>query len=254
MSSIIQFISEFEKKIPLESLLFFIYHIWLFVMLLSAIIVIGFGIYSPLDIPLVLVTLELFLLYMVPIIAIVQNIVRSKKDLKKVLCCIPFLIVGIIHTLTAFAVHLKLMIGEEHPNLLIYQLLLPIQKLLGITADPLIDGIINMHFPYNLLIPNVFYIVILPASLLIYLLPSIDYNREKITKEMKQIALLPLIFVIILVALQTAQLILGLIDDIMVEFFWAEILMNIGQALFLLVPILGLLYIRHYKKVMITDS
>jgi hypothetical protein len=254
MDSIAQFISEFGKKMPFESILFFTYHIWLFIMILSAILIIGTGIHSGLEVSLVLVTLGLFLLYIVPIVAIVQTIVRSRNDLKKVLYCMPLLIVGIIHTLTAFAVQIRIVMYVRETDPFTYTLLIPVQRLVELVANPLIEWIFNMNFPYNLLIPDVFYVVVLPASLLIYLLPSIDYDREKITKEMKQIALLPLICAIIPVILQTIQLKFGLIDDIMIKFFWTEILMNIGKFLFLLVPILGILYIKHYNKVMITDS
>lgn len=234
---------------PFEALLFFIYHIWLFFMVLTAMLIIGTGIHFGLDIYLVLITLGLFILYLVPIASIVQNIIKNQKDIKKVTFCMPLLIVGILHTISAFAVQIKIVVYEGHPDLFIYNLLLPIQKLVTIVADPLVEGIFNMEFPYNLLIPIAFYIVFLPVSLLIYLLPSIDYNRKKVTKEMKLIAILPLICVIIPVIVQTVKMSFGLIDDIMLKFFWVAIFLNIGKLVFFLVPLLGILYIKHYNNV-----
>lgn len=237
------------EKMPFEALLFYIYHIWLLVMVLTALLIIGTGIHFGLDISLVLITLGLFILYLVPIVSIVQNIIYNKKDTKKILCCIPLLIVGILHTISAFAVQIKIVVYEGHPDLLIYNLLLPIQKLVALVADPLVEGIFNMEFPYNLLIPTAFYIVFFPFSLLIYLLPSIDYNRKKVTKEIKLIAILPLICVIIPVIVQTVRMRFGLIDDVMLKFFWVEIFLNIGKLVFFLMPLLGILYIKHYNKV-----
>lgn len=244
-----KYVSYVIEEMPLESLLFFIYHIWLFVIVLTAIIVIGTGIHVGLDIFLIIITLGLFTIYLVPIFSIIQNIVSNKKEIKKVLCCVPLLIVGTCHIITAFSVQIKIVMYEGHPDLLIYTLLVPIQKLVGFVADPIIEEIFNMNFPYNMLIPIVFYIIIFPISLLIYLLPSIDYGKIRITKEMKLIALLPPICVILPVIMQIIRKSFGLIDNIMVEFFWTEILFNIGNFLFLLMPILGILYIKHYKRV-----
>lgn len=238
-----------RMRMPFEALLFFTYHIWLFIMGLTAVIIIGTGIHVGLDIFLVLITVGLFIVYLIPIATIVQKIIENKKDVKRVLCCTPLLFVGIFHIISAFAVQIKIVMYEGHPDLLIYKLLLPIQELVRLVADPLVEGIFNMQFPYNMLIPITFYVVLFPVSLLIYLLPSIDYNRKKVTKQMKLIAILPLVCVIVPVIVQTVRMSFGLIDDLMLKFFWAEIFLNIGQLVFFLIPILGILYVKHYNKV-----
>jgi hypothetical protein len=140
------------------------------------------------------------------------------------------------------------------PDSLIYTLLLPIQKIIEISVDPLIEAIFFLSFPYNLLIPVGFEIVILPISLFIYLLPSIGYDWKRSTREMKLIVILPLICIIIPVVAQTIKSSLGMIDEIMADFFWVEIISNIGQLASLLIPILGILYIIHYNKVRKSSS
>lgn len=145
----------------------------------------------------------------------------------------------------------EVMIHGSHPDSLLYALLFfPIQRLAETAIYPITYKIFYMGFPYNQLPSLVIYVVILPISLLIYLLPSIDYDRTKITKEMKLIALLPLLCVAIPVIVQTVKMRLGLIDELMIQFFWAEIVSNIQlMGFFLLMPALSILYIVHYHRV-----
>jgi len=248
MDLIGELVLKVREKMPLEALLFFMYHIWLVVIGLTMIVVIGTGIQFGLDIYALVMTLGLFVLFFVPIVSIGQNIVRSRKDVRKVLCCVPLLIAGMFQTMIAMINHTKVMIYESHSDSLIYALLLPIQRLAEIVLYPITNEIFYMGFPYNQLPQITFYIVLLPISLFIYLLPSVDYDRMRITNEMKLIALLPFLCVAIPVIVQTVQMSLGLIDEIMIKFFWVEIFSNIRRMGFILMPILGILYVRHYNR------
>lgn len=253
MSLISEFALKIRKKMPLEALLFFMYHIWLAIIGLTMLVVIGTGIQYGLHTYALVMTLGLFVLFLVPIAAIGQNIVRNMEDVRQVLCGIPLLIVGMFQTMAAIIVHTKAMIYESYPDSLIHTLLLPIQRFAQIAIDPIIEDIFYMGFPYNQLPQITFYIILLPLSLFIYLLPSVGYDRMRITKEMKLIALLPLVCIAIPVIIQTIRMSLGLIDEIMIKFFWSEISSNISRMGFLLMPVLGILYIRHYNRV-IRDS
>lgn len=248
MALIGEFVSKVKKKMPLEALLFFLYHIWLSVIGLTMIVVIGTGIQYGLHTYTLVMTLGLFVLFFVPIAAIGQNIVRNMKDVRRVWCGIPLLIVGIIQTVAAIIGHAKVMVYETHPDSLIYALMFPIQRFAQIAIDPIIEDIFYMGFPYNQLPLIIFYIILLPLSLFIYLLPSVGYDRMRITKEMKLIALLPFLCIAIPVIIQTIRMSLGLIDEIMIKFFWVEISSNIIRMGFLLMPVLGILYIKHYNK------
>ena len=208
---------------PLEALLFVLQHIWLAVFVLTLGISIGSGIIFGLDIVALVMTLVLFVLFFVPIVSIGQNIVQNRKDVRKVLCCVPLLIAGAYQTMSAAVGYTEVMLYEFHPDSLIYTLLLPIQRLAETAIYPITDKIFYMGFPYSQLPGLVIYNVIFPISLLIYLLPSIDYDRAKITKEMKLIALLQLLCVDIPVIVQTVKMRLGLIDELMIQFFWLEI-------------------------------
>lgn len=189
--------------------------------------------------------------FFVPIVSIGKNIVQNRKDVRKVLCCVPLLIAGAYQTMSAAVGYTEVMIHGSHPDSLLYALLFfPIQRLAETAIYPITYKIFYMGFPYNQLPSLVIYVVILPISLLIYLLPSIDYDRTKITKEMKLIALLPLLCVAIPVIVQTVKMRLGLIDELMIQFFWAEIVSNIQlMGFFLLMPALSILYIVHYHRV-----
>jgi hypothetical protein len=222
-------ISKVRRKMPLEALLFFMYHIWLIVIGLTAIAVIGTGIQFGLSIYLLFVTLFLFVLFFIPTASILLNIIRSKNNFKKVLCCAPILVIAIFQTMTSIFSHTKLMIYESHPDSLIYALLFPINQLLEIVVSPIFNEIFYMGFPHNQLPQILLYIVLLPLSLFIYLLPSVDYDRKKTTKEMKLIVLLPLLCVAIPMIIQIIKLNVGLIDDIMIKFFWVEIFSNIRR-------------------------
>lgn len=239
MNFISRFILKVKKNMPLEALLFVLDYIWLSIVGLTV-----FG-----DILALVMTPVLFVLCFAPIVSIGQNIVQSREDIRKVLCCVPLLIAGAYQAMSAVAGYTRVMIyGSPHDSLL-YELLFPIQKLIETTIYPVTDKIFYMGFPYNQLPGLVFYVVILPVSLLIYLLPSIDYDRTKITKEMKLIALLPLLCVAIPIIVQTVKMRLGLIDELMIQFFWNEIVSNIIlMVLFLLMPALSILYIRHYQR------
>ncbi|ABE52707.1 Hypothetical protein Mbur_1821 [Methanococcoides burtonii DSM 6242] len=226
------------------------YHIWISVIGLTMIVVIGTGIQYGLHTYTLVMTLGLFVLFFVPITAIGQNIVRNMKDARRVWCCIPLLIVGIIQTMAAIIGHAKVMVYETHPDSLIYALMFPIQRFAQIAIDPIIEDVFDMGFPYNQLPLIIFYIIFLPLSLFIYLLPSIGYDRMKVTKEMKLIAVLPLLCIAIPIIIQTIKMSLGLIDEIMIKFFWFEISSNILRMGFLLMPILGILYIKHHNKLM----
>jgi len=243
------FILKVKKKMPLEALLFILQHIWLAIFVLTLGISIGTGITFGLDIVALVITLGLFVLFFVPLVSIGQNIFQSRKDIRKVLCCVPLLIAGVNQTMTAVIGYTGVMIYESHPDSLLYTLLFPIQRLAETTIYPITYKLFYMGFPYNQLPDLVFYIVILPVSLLIYLLPSIDYNRIKITKEMKLVALLPLLCIAIPIIVQTVKMRLGLIDELMIQFFWSEIISNIKlMGFFLLMPALSILYIRHYHR------
>lgn len=233
---------------PLEALLFFMTHIWLVVLGLTAVSVIGLGINFMLDMYVLVITLGLFVLFFVPTVAIVQNIVSSREDFRRSLCCVPLLIAGIYETMTATIGHTKIMLYESHPDSLVYTLLLPIQRFAEIVIYPTTDEILYMGFPYNQLPQLTLYIVLLPIGLFIYLLPSISYDWRKITKEMKLILLLPLFCVAIPIIWQTAKMRLGLIDEIMMQFYWIEVTSDIKLlGFFLLLPILGILYIKQYN-------
>jgi len=243
------FILKVKEKMPLEALLFVLQHIWLAVFVLTLGISIGTGINFGLDVVALLITLGMFVLFFMPIVSIGQNIVQSRKDIRKVLCCVPLLIAAVYQTLVVVFGYTKFMIYESHPDSLVYALLLPVQRLGETAIYPTTDKIFYMGFPYNQLPQFTAYIIVFPISLLIYLLPSIDYDRTKITKEMKLIALLPLFCVAIPVIVQTVKMKLGLIDELMIQFFWSEILSNIRlMGLFLLMPMLSILYIRHYQR------
>lgn len=234
---------------PLEALLFVMQHIWLAIFVLTLGISIGTGITFGLDIVALVITLGMFALFFVPIVSISQNIVQSKKDIRKVLCCVPLLIAAVYQTTVVMSGYTKVMLYESHPDSLVYALLLPIQRLAETVIYPTTDKIFYMGFPYNQLPQFIAYIIIFPISLLIYLLPSIYYDRRKITKEMKLIALLPLFCVAIPIIVQTVKMMLGLIDELMIQFFWSEIISNIRlMGFFLLMPALSILYIRHYHR------
>ncbi|MDI9394869.1 MAG: hypothetical protein QM426_05380 [Euryarchaeota archaeon] len=209
---------------PLEALLFVMQHIWVAIFVLTLGISIGTGITFGLDIVSLLITLGMFVLFFVPIASIGHNIVQSRKDIRKVLCCVPLLITALYQTTVVVLGYTKFMIYESHPDSLVYTLLFLIQKLGETAIYPTTDKIYYMGFPYNQLPQFTAYIIVFPISLLIYLLPSIDYDRIKITKEMKLIALLPLLCVGISIIVQTVKMRLGLIDELMIKFFWSEIL------------------------------
>lgn len=240
MNFISRFILKVKKIMPLEALLFVLHYIWFAVFLLTI-----FG-----DIVALVMTPVLFVLFFVPIVSIGQNIAQSRKDVRKVLCCVPLLIAGAYQTMTAVVGYTGVMIYGSHPDSLLYALLFPIKRLAETVIYPITYKLFYMGFPYNQLPALIFYVVILPISLLIYLLPSIDYDRRKITKEMKLIALLPFICVIIPVIVQTVKMRLGLIDELMIQFFWSEIVSNVQLiGFFLLMPALSILYIIHYHRV-----
>lgn len=241
MNFISRFILKVKNIMPLEALLFVLQYIWFAVFLLTI-----FG-----NIVALVMTPALFVLFFVPIVSIGQNIVQNRKDVRKVLCCVPLLIAGAYQTMSAAVGYTEVMIHGSHPDSLLYALLFfPIQRLAETAIYPITYKIFYMGFPYNQLPSLVIYVVILPISLLIYLLPSIDYDRTKITKEMKLIALLPLLCVAIPVIVQTVKMRLGLIDELMIQFFWAEIVSNIQlMGFFLLMPALSILYIVHYHRV-----
>lgn len=238
-----------RKKMPLDALLFFIAHIWAAIIVLTIFVVIVTKTQSDLKIYALVMTLGLFILFLVPIISIGQNIVKNRRDIRKVLYYVPLLIAGMCQTIIVIIGHTYIVTSSFHDSL-IYTLLIPIQRLVEIAIYPITHEILYMGFPYNTLPQIIFYVIILPISLFIYLLPSVDYDMKKITREMKLIALLPLLCAIIPVILQAVQMGLGLIDENMIKFFWFKIFFNISyMGYFLLMPILGILYIRHYNKV-----
>ncbi|MCM1986301.1 hypothetical protein [Methanococcoides seepicolus] len=239
-----------RTKIPLDALLFFIVHIWVAVIILTIFGMIMTKSQSDLDIYALVMTLGLFILFLVPISFIGQNIVKNRRDIRKVLYYIPLLIIGMFHTIIAIIGHTHIVTTTFPHDSLIYNLLLPIQRLVEIAIYPITREIFDMGFPYNTLPQIIIYVIILPITLFIYLLPSVGYDRMKITKEMKLIVLLPLLCAIIPVILQVVQMGLGLIDENMIKFFWVKIFFNISyMGFFLLMPILGILYIRHYNKI-----
>lgn len=107
MSTIGEFALKIRKKMPLEALLFFMHHIWLAIIGLTMLVVIGTGIQYGLHKYALVMTLGLFVLFLVPIAAIGQNIVRNIEDVRKVLCGIPLLIVGMFQTTAAIIVYTK---------------------------------------------------------------------------------------------------------------------------------------------------
>lgn len=249
MDFIGQFLLKVKKKMPLEALLFVMQHIWLAIVVLTMGIAIGTGINFGLDLVALAITLGMLVLFFVPIVSIAQNVVQSRKDIRKVLCCVPLLIAAVYQTMVVVFGYARVMLYESHPDSLVYALLLPIQRLAEVAIYPTTEKIFYMGFPYNQLPQFTAYIIIFPISLIIYLLPSIDYDRTKITKEMKLIALLPLLCVAVPVIVQTIKLRLGLIDELMIQFFWSKILSNIRlMGFFLLMPALSILYIRHYHR------
>jgi len=249
MVFISHFISNVKEKMPLEALLFVMPHIWLAIFVLTLGISVGTGITFGLDIVALVITLGMFVLFFVPIISIGQNIVQSRKDIRKVLCCVPLLIAAVYQTMVVVFGYTRFMIYESHPDSLVYALLLPVQRLAETAIYPATNKIFYMGFPYNQLPPLMAYVVVFPLCLLIYLLPSINYDWTKITKEMKLIALFPLLCVVIPVIVQTVKVRLGLIDELMLQFFWSEILSNIRlMGLFLLMPALSILHIKHYHR------
>jgi hypothetical protein len=250
VDSISHFILKVKGKMPFEALLFIMQHIWLAIFVSTLGISIGSGIIFGLDIVALVITLGMFALFFVPIVSISQNVVQSKKDIRKVLCCVPLLIAAVYQTIVVVFGYTKFMLYESHPDSLVYALLLPIQKLAETVIYPTTDKIFYMGFPYNQLPQFIAYVIIFPISLLIYLLPSIDYDRRKITKEMKLIALLPLLCIAIPIIVQTVKMRLGLINELMIQFFWSEIISNIKlMGFFLMMPALSILYIRHYHRV-----
>lgn len=243
------FLLKIKRKMPLEALLFVMQHLLLVSIILTAGIMTGTGGSFVSDISALLIILGVFILFFIPTAAVVQNILRSGKDGRRILCCIPLLIAGVYQTMIAVFGYTKVMVYESQPDSLFYTLLSPIQKAAEIAIYPTTDQIFYMGFPYNQLPQLLFYIVILPFSLFIYLLPSVDYDRGKITKEMKLAALLPVLCVVIPVIIHTVKLRMGLIDELMIRFFWLEIVSDIKKmGFFLLMPALSFLYIRHYKK------
>ncbi|ABE51979.1 hypothetical protein [Methanococcoides burtonii] len=243
-------ILKFRKKMPLDALLFFMAHIWVTVILLTMFVMIVTKSQSDLRIYALVMTLGLFILFLVPIATIGQNIVKNRRDIRKVLYYIPLLICGMFHTIIVIIGHTRIVTATFPHDSLIYNLLLPIQRLVEIAIDPITREIFDMSFPYNTLPLIIIFVVILPVSLFIYLLPSVDYDIRKITGEMKLIVLLPLLCAIIPVILQAVQMGLGLIDENMIKFFWIKIFFNISyMGYFLLMPILGILYIKHYNKI-----
>ncbi|MCM1987675.1 hypothetical protein [Methanococcoides seepicolus] len=239
-----------RKKMPLDALLFFIAHIWAAVIILTIFGMIVTKSQSDLKIYALVMTLGLFILFLVPIAAIGQNIVKNRRDIKKVLYYVPLLIIGMFQTIIVIIGHTHIVTATFPHDSLIYTLLLPLQRLVEISIYPITHEIFYMGFPYNTLPQIILYVVILPISLFIYLLPSVDYDMRKITREMKLIVLLPLLCAIIPVILQVVQMGLGLIAENMIKFFWVKIFFNISyMGFFLLMPILGILYIRHYNMI-----
>jgi hypothetical protein len=144
----------------------------------------------------------------------------------------------------------KVMIYEAHPDSLYYTLLFTIQKLAETAIYPTTNKLFYMGFPYNQLPQLLFYIIILPYGLFVYLLPSINYDRKMITTEMKIVALLPIVCVVAPAIFHLVKLKLGLIDELMVKFFWSEIVSDIKiMGFLLLLPMLTILYIKHSKKI-----
>jgi len=237
----------------LEALLFVLQHILFAVfalalfgdIMISSVITPGLFGY----ILLLILTPVLLILFFSPIISIGQNIIQNKKDVKKVLCCMPLLIVCVFQTINVVLGYTKFMIYGSRPDSLLYSLLFPILNMAEAIIYPITEKIFYMGFPYNCLPSLTFYLIILPASLLIYLLPSVDYESKKITKEMKLIVLLPFICAAIPVIVHTLKMRLGLIDELMIQFFWLEIASDIQlMGFLLLMPLLSILYIRHYKR------
>jgi len=103
-----------KKKMPLEALLFILQHIWLAIFVLTLGISIGTGITFGLDIVALVITLGMFVLFFVPLVSIGQNIVQSRRDVRKVLCCIPFLIAAVYQTMVVVFGYTKFMIYESH--------------------------------------------------------------------------------------------------------------------------------------------
>jgi hypothetical protein len=234
---------------PLESPVFVMQHLLLVIIVLTIGMMMGTGVSFIQNIFVLSITLGAFILFVIPLASIVQNIFQSRKDVKKVLCSIPLLIAGIYQTMVAIFGYTKVMVYEAHPDSFFYALLFPIQTVAESVIYSRTDQIFYMGFPYNQLPSLLLYIVILPYSLLIYLLPSINYDLRKITTEMKIIALLPIVVVIVPVIFHTIKLKMGWIDELMVQFFWLDIVSNIKLlGFFLLLPILSVLYIRHYRR------
>lgn len=210
---------------PLEAFLFVLQHILLAVfalalfgdIMISSVITPGLFGY----ILLLILTPGLLILFFAPIVSIGQNIILNRKDVRKVLCCVPLLIVGVFQAINAVVAYTKIMIYRSRPDSLFYALLLPIQRLAEAVIHPVTEKIFYMGFPYNCLPSLIFYLVILPISLLIYLLPTVDHDSKKITKEMKLIVLLPFICAAIPVIVHTIKLRLGLIDELMITIILA---------------------------------
>lgn len=242
-----------KEKMPLEAFLFVMQHILFAVFALA---LFGSIMTSSVMTPglfgyilLLILTPILLFLFFAPIVSIGQNIIQNRKDVRKVLCCVPLLIVGIFQTISVVLGYAKFMTYGSGPDSLLYALLFPILSIAEATIYPITEKIFYMGFPYNCLPSLIFYLIILPTSLLIYLLPSVDYESKKITKEMKLIVLLPFICAAIPVIVHTLKMRLGLIDELMIQFFWLEIASDIQlMGFLLLMPLLSILYVRHYKR------
>jgi len=255
MNFFIQSISKIKSKMPFESLLFVMQHLLLIAIILTIGMMMGTGMSFIHNIFALLITVLVFILFFTPLTSIMQNIFQSRTDIRKVSCCIPLLIAGIYQTMVAVLGYTRAMVYEAHPDSLFYALLFPIQRFAEIVIYPSTDQIFYMGFPYNQLPSLLLYIVILPYGLLVYLLPSINFDLTKTTKEMKLVVLLPVICVIVPMILHIAKLKLGQVDDLMIQFFWLEVVSDIKIAgFFLLMPILSILYIRHYRRCKVTKS
>ncbi len=241
-------LSKFRMKIPPESFLFFAPHIWLVISVFLQITVRVLNIGSEVIIFVLVAALLLCTLLAIPTLTITHNIATSIKDYQKVLCCIPLLLISLIVAVVTILESASI-IYEMFPNSNFRTYLL-FKSLADITIHPVIAEIEHRGFPYTQLPKTAFYIAVLPISLFVYLLPSIRYNKELITKEMELIILLPLFFFLIPMTVYIASIDSGPLDSMMTVYEWAVILTIIRLLSFgLLMPILGILYIRHHNRV-----
>ncbi|ADI75135.1 conserved hypothetical protein (plasmid) [Methanohalobium evestigatum Z-7303] len=257
MNTFGELILKIKMKIPLEALLFFIDHIWLVALNLTDIGAIDVGINFILDTYAFIVTLGLLILFFLPTVSIVHNIIRYRKDIIRVLCCVPLLIAGIVITMTATLRHTHYILYGSNPNTLFYTLLDPIYRSAEIIIYTVIEILVYMGFPYmdGDLPVLISYLFLLPVGLFIYLLPSINYDLRKITTEMKLISLFTLICIATPIVKQTIKLNRVPIDELIVNSFWIKIIPELELlGFFLLSPLLGILYIKHYRKMTRTPT